>query len=190
MAQYMDSTYLRFLSVIFLAVIALPACAGHNSVSYSNPAYDNSQYDYAQVLHVQPVTEIVQIPEERQVCREEPVQYHVAEHLSPVPVSFGSILGGVIGSRFGGGSGKTVATIAGATIGGAVARDAQYRHHPQQHYTTLEQRCYVETNWRNEERVVAWDVDWAYQGKTYHSRMNEHPGDRIRVRVNVDPVYP
>ena len=190
MAQYMKSVCLRIPSVIFLAVVALPACAGHGKVAYSNPAYDHSQYDYAQVLQVRPVTEIVQIQEERQVCREEPVQHHVAEHRSPVPVIFGSILGGVIGSHFGGGHGKTLATIAGATIGGAVARDAQVNSDHSQHYTTLEQRCYLETNWHNEERVVAWDVDWAYHGKTYHSRMNEHPGDRIRVRVSVDPVYP
>ncbi len=190
MTRSMNSRYSRILSVLSLALIALPACAGHNNVAYSNPAYANSQYDYAKVLRVQPVTEIVQIPEEQQVCREEPVQYHVAQYRSPVPVIFGSIIGGVIGAQFGGGSGKTLATIAGATIGGAVARDAQYRNHPPQHYTTLEQRCYLETNWRSEKRVVAWDVDWVYQGKTYHTRMNEHPGDRIRVRVNVNPVYP
>ena len=184
------ANYLRIPSVIFLAAVTLPACAGHNNVPYSNSAFNNLQYDYAQVLHVQPVTEIVQIPEERQVCRQEQVQYQVAEHRSPAPLIFGSILGGVIGSQFGGGTGKTVATIAGATIGGAVAQGAQDRRYPAQHYTTLEQRCYMETNWYNEERVVAWDVDWAYQGKTYHSRMNDHPGDRIRVRVNVDPVYP
>lgn len=190
MTQYMKSSYLKVLGGILLAAIALPACAAHDKASYSNPVRNPTQYDYARVVHVQPVTEIVQIPEEQQVCREEQVEYQVAEHRSPVPVIFGSIIGGVIGSRFGGGSGKTVATIAGAAIGGALARDAQYRNHPPQHYTALEQRCYIETNYRTEERVIAWNVDWRYQGKTYHSRMNEHPGDRIRVRVNVDPVYP
>lgn len=184
------TNYLRIPSVIFLVVVSLPACAGHGKVLYSNSASEHSQYDYAKVLQVTPVTEIVQIQEERQVCREEPVQYHVAQQRSPVPVIFGSILGGLIGSQFGGGHGKTLATIAGATIGGAVAQDAQDRRYPSQHYTTVEQRCYLESNWRDEERVVAWDVRWAYQGKTYHSRMNEHPGDRIRVRVSVDPVYP
>ena len=184
------TNYLRIAGIILLAVVALPACAGHGQVSYSNSAINHSQYDYAKVLQVQPVTEIVEIQEERQVCREEPVQYHVAQHRSPVPVIFGSILGGVIGSQFGGGHGKTLATIAGATIGGAVAQGAQDRRYPSPHYTVLEQRCYLKTIWHNEERIVAWDVDWRYQGKIYHSRMNEHPGDRIRVRVSVDPVYP
>ncbi len=190
MAQYLKNGYLRILGVLLVTVVALPACAGQHNGSYANSAYNNSQYDYAEVIHVQPVTEIVQIPEEQQVCRQVPVQYTAAQQRSPGPTILGSIIGGVIGSQFGGGHGKTALTIAGATIGGAVARNAQNQRYPSQQYTTLQQQCVVETNWRNEERIIAWDVDWAYQGKTYQTRMAEHPGDRIRVRVNVDPVYP
>jgi hypothetical protein len=31
-------------------------------------------------------------------------------------------------------------------------------------------------------------VAYRYQGRTYHTRMDQHPGKRIRVRVNVIPV--
>ena len=65
--------YLRITSLIFLAIGSLPACAGHGKAIYSNSAFNHSQYDYAKVLQVRPVTEIVQIQEEQQVCREEPV---------------------------------------------------------------------------------------------------------------------
>ena len=95
------TNYLRIPGILFLAVVALPACAGHHNVQYPNPAFDNAQYDYAKVLRVQPVTEIVQIPEERQVCVEEPVQHHAAGHHSAGPTILGAIIGGVIGSQFG-----------------------------------------------------------------------------------------
>jgi uncharacterized protein YcfJ len=47
----------------------------------------------------------------------------------------------------------------------------------------------VETDWRSEQRVVAWDVTWDYLGQQYTTRMNEPPGDQVRVRVQVDPMY-
>jgi uncharacterized protein YcfJ len=182
--------YLRILSVIFLAVFALPACAGHVKSSYSASANASTHYDYAKVLHVQPVTEVVQIPEERQVCRKVPVQHHVSSHDPTGATIFGTILGGVIGSQIGHGHDKTFATIAGATLGGAIARDAHDHNHPSRHFTRYEQQCHVESSWYDEERVVAWDVEWAYQGETFHSRMLKRPGNRIRVRVDVGPAYP
>ncbi len=176
--------------LLFLAVAALPAWADGNRGSYSERPYNNSDYDYARVVDVQPIAETVQIPRDRQVCRQQSVRHPVPEQRSPGPAIFGSILGGVIGHQFGGGHGKTAATIAGAAIGGAIATDAQYRRYPPRYYTTAEQRCHTETRWRSEERVVAWDVSWKYRGKIYHSTMDEPPGDRIPVRVSVDPVYP
>jgi uncharacterized protein YcfJ len=148
-----------------------------------------ASYEYARVLDVQPVVEVVQVPRDQQICQQEMVRRRVPEYRSPAPAIFGSILGGVIGSQFGGGSGRTVATIAGASIGGAVATHAQHRRYPPRYYNTTEQRCHTETSWSSEERVVAWDVSWKYRGTVYHSRMDEPPGDRIPVRVSVEPVY-
>jgi len=195
-------TYLHKTGVILIAVITLPAWAGNGQAPYPVSVYDNSLYDYAKVLSVQPVTEVVQVPQERQVCREEAVQHRVAERRSPAPVVFGAILGGVIGNQLSRGNGRrhghghghghnrAAATAAGAAIGGVIASEVQYSKYPPRYYTVLEQRCYQQTDWLNEERIVAWDVEWRYQGKTYHSRMTEPPGDRIPVRVSVDPVYP
>ncbi|GEB70264.1 MULTISPECIES: glycine zipper 2TM domain-containing protein [Pseudoalteromonas] len=44
----------------------------------------------------------------------------------------GALLGGVIGNQFGGGSGRTVATILGSVIGGSVAHNKQQQSHYQQ----------------------------------------------------------
>lgn len=189
------TSYMQKISVVLLAAVVLPAWAGHNNERYPEPVYDNTQYKYAKVVDVQAVIEIVQIPENRQVCRQQPVQRRVAEYRSPAPVILGAIVGGVIGNQLsrghghGHGNNRAVATFSGAAIGGMVAGGIQYNRYPPKYYTENVQVCSTETSWRSEERIVAWDVSWKYHGQIYHSRMDEPPGNRIRVRVSVDPVY-
>ncbi len=194
---------LRSSAAVILVLTSLPAWGGHGDNRWSDSVYDNGQYEYAKVVDVQPVTEFVQIPDERQVCRQVPVSTRVAEYRSPAPAVFGAILGGIIGNQLSRGHGhgrhhghgysyhnnRAVATVAGAAIGGAIATQIQYRKYPARYYTGVTQICNTETSWHGEERVVAWDVSWKYHGRIYHSRMDEPPGKRIRVRVNVDPVY-
>ena len=192
------TSYLQKISAVLLVAVVFPAWAGHNNDGYPEPVYDNAQYEYAKVVDVQPVIEIVQVPENRQVCRQQPVQRRVAEYRSPAPVILGAIVGGVIGNQLsrghghghGHGDNRAAATFAGAAIGGMVAGEIQYNRYPPRYYTQNVQVCGTETTWRSEERVIAWDVSWKYHGQIYHSRMEEPPGDRIRVRVSVDPVYP
>jgi uncharacterized protein YcfJ len=198
-------TNLQTITAAIVFVFAFPAWAGHDNSRYSDTTYDTHQFDYAKVLDVQPIIETVQIPEDRQVCREVPVQRRVAEYRSPAPAIFGAILGGVIGNQLsrghghghghgyghhGHGNNRAVATFAGAAIGGAIGTGIQYRNYPAKYYTENTQLCETQTSWRTEERVVAWDVSWKYRGRTYHSRMDEPPGERIRIRINVEPVYP
>lgn len=190
----MTSTLQNFVASL-LVVCAFPALADHK-----NDRYPKHQYDFAKVVDVRPIIEIVQVPEEQRVCHVQPVQRRVAENRSPGPAIFGAILGGVIGNQLSRGHGnrhhhrhdnnRAAATLAGAAIGGAVASEIQYSKYPVRYYTENVQVCNFETSWRSEERVVAWDVSWKYRGRIYHSRMDEPPGDRIRVRVNVNPVYP
>jgi uncharacterized protein YcfJ len=188
--------YVQKIVAVLMVVTAFPVWAAHNNDRYSEHAYDNTQYDYAKVVDVQAVIEIVQIPEQQQVCREQPVQRRVAEYRSPAPAIFGAIVGGVIGSQlsrghghgyghgYGHGDNRAVATVVGATIGSAIASEVQYSQYPAKYYSENVQVCSLETSWRGEERVVAWDVSWKYRGRTYHSRMDKPPGDRIRVRVS------
>ncbi len=39
-----------------------------------------------------------------------------------------------------------------------------------------------------EERIIGWDVTYEYQGEVYQARLQDAPGDRIRIRVAVTPV--
>lgn len=188
----MNSKLHKTLAALVM-VLALPAWAGHDGHRGANTGYDNERYDYAKVVDARPVFQVVRVPEEHRVCEDAMVRRRVAEHRSPAPAIFGAILGGVIGNQLSRGHGhhndRAAATVAGAAIGGIVGSEIQYSKYPARYYTTTAPVCRVQTAWRNEQRIVAWDVTWKYHGRTYHSRMDEKPGERIPVRISVDPAY-
>lgn len=112
-----------------------------------------------------------------------------------VATVLGGIAGAVLGSRIGDGSGQVIGTAVGSMVGGAAGRgiyDANRR--ARDGYVTV---CDPEP-WRDGYRghdaygadpygsaVVAYDVTYEYAGREYVTRTDHHPGDRIRVRVDV-----
>lgn len=50
------------------------------------------------------------------------------------------------------------------------------------------QRCRTVTDYVRDERVMGYSVTYRYGGQTYQTRTDYHPGDRIRVRVDVTAV--
>ena len=170
-----------FKSMILVAMGTLAS----TSVN-ANPESDN--YAWADVLEAVPVTRVVRQPIETEVCWQEEVYRQVPEHRSRAPQIVGAMLGGIIGNQFGGGSGQDAMTLAGATLGHAIAKDSQRRQNPQKFYASLEDRCGVNTEWKESRVVLGWDVTYEYQGVSYLTRMAEEPGEQIRIRVNVEPV--
>lgn len=166
------------LGVAFSALITLPAWAGP----------EGSQLAWADVVKADPVRQVVRIPVREEVCWDEEVYHEVQARRSATPAILGAIVGGVIGNQFGGGSGKELMTMAGAAIGGSVAIDQQRLKNPDRFYATTEKRCEMNTEWRQEERIVGWDVTYEFQGELYQARVLDAPGDRIRIRVDVTPV--
>jgi uncharacterized protein YcfJ len=172
------------------------AVRGQPSHDFQGPVRDGSvRYAYGEVLEVQPVYRGIRTPASQQVCYDEPVEYYqAARPPSPVGTLFGAILGGVIGNQLGrGGRGyygdyrRDSATIAGAAIGGAIGYQASSG--PTRVARGYEQRCRVETTWRQAEEVAGYDVTYRYRGEIYQTRTDRHPGDSIRVRVAVEPAY-
>jgi len=161
-----------------LALAATPAMAGHAGQGVA----------WARVIDSQPVFQTVRYPVDEQVCWDEQVLRREPRARSAAPLILGSIIGGVIGHQFGGGSGQVALTAAGAALGGSIAADAQHRRNPDGYYAVTETRCSVETDWRSEQRVVAWDVTYEFHGAIYQTRLKEQPGKRIRVRVAADPI--
>ncbi len=147
--------------------------------------------DYGHVVRVTPRTEQVNRP--RQECKTEYVQVPVRQ--APQERSAGgSIVGGIagalLGNQVGGGSGRTAATAAGAIVG-AIAGDRvdnanrQVDHVPQQTTEQAVRQCRTVDVW--ESRTVGYEVTYDYRGRNYTSVMSYDPGQRVKLRVSVEP---
>jgi len=76
--------------------------------------------------------------------------------------------------------------VVGAQVGQNMARRDGYNGGYER--TTYEQRCRTVDDVRYDERVEGYDVTYRYNGRTYTTRMPYDPGNRLPVRVDVEPV--
>jgi surface antigen len=87
----------------------------------------------------------------------------------------GAALGGLIGSRFGGGSGQLVAigagALAGAYIGGAIGRNMDQQDRARMNYAFENNAVGQPAYWQNPQTGVSYDVvpvrNVDYQGNQY-----------------------
>ncbi len=109
----------------------------------------------------------------------------------------GGIAGAVLGSKVGGGTGTYAATAIGSMVGGMAGRQiydqTQRNRNVRPGVVTV---CDPEPAYGNgygsysrtgDGRASAYDVTYEYNGRRYTRRMDYHPGDRVRVRVDVSP---
>jgi uncharacterized protein YcfJ len=158
----------------------------------------HAEYDYARVVDVDPIYRQVRVSVPHRECWNETRYEEVdsrGERYEPQRSSAGSvILGGVIGAvvghQIGHGSGQRAATVAGAIIGSAIGHDAAARR-DNRGYRESEpyeaERCSVRYDEVYEQRVEGYRVTYAYHGREHTTRLPYDPGDRIRVRVDVEP---
>jgi uncharacterized protein YcfJ len=141
--------------------------------------------DFGRVVRVQPRIEQVRVP--RQECRTDYVQTQVQPQRGAGGSVVGGIAGALLGSQVGGGNGKVAAAaagaIAGAMVGDRVENDGR-NYAPQTQEQAVRQCRNVESV---QERTNGYDVTYDYRGHTYTTVMNRDPGNRIRVRVSVEP---
>ncbi|MDB5935827.1 MAG: hypothetical protein JWQ01_3171 [Massilia sp.] len=144
--------------------------------------------DFGRVVRVQPRVEQVRQP--RQECRTEYVQAPVQQQQQRS--AGGSIVGGLagalLGNQIGGGTGRTTATavgaIAGAVIGDRVDNDGRAVQ-PQQVQEQAVRQCRTVESY--ESRTNGFDVTYDYRGRNYTTVLARDPGERIRLRVSVEP---
>lgn len=175
-----------------IAAITMLSFLGFTAASADDDYYDSDGgfFDTARVVNVSPIYKTVRISTPYRECwNEERVVHHNGHNSSATPVVIGGLLGGVIGSRFGKGRGKDVATVAGVLLGASIANDMRRnRYHGGGSHVVEEQVCQTSHEYTEEERVDGYKVRYRYKGNTYVTRMDDHPGKRIKVHVQISPV--
>ncbi|PHS27517.1 MAG: hypothetical protein COA83_00475 [Methylophaga sp.] len=176
----------KLLTLSLTATLALssPLFAGNKHYQSKNNFEDT-----ARVTHVEPLYRTVRVSTPQRECwQEQQRKSNHNQYKSYTTTIAGSIVGGLVGNQFGGGSGKKVMTVAGALLGGSVGRD--YNHNNSQQYSNYDtvEQCRVTERYYDEERSDGYRVTYRYNGKTYTTHMDHHPGKRIQVKVSVRPV--
>lgn len=155
----------RYMVAVAL-LLPLAASAGQHVVRDSPVIQD--AMDYGRVLSSTP---IFAPPVARQVCR--PVTVSQAAEHSTGGAILGGLAGALVGSRFGGGHGRDVATVAGA-IGGAMAGDRIGAADS----TAAREEC--NTVYEKGE-PTGYQVAFEYQGQQSTITMNHEPGEYVKV---------
>ena len=177
--------------------MALGIVAASPALAWYQSSYDNYGpiYDYARVIRVERVVERDRYPVNQEVCYDEPVNryrpgYTYYHRDTTGPTVLGALVGGALGNQVGKGDGRKAATIAGAVIGGSIGHESAERHGGYGYYNSgyyergYATRCRTETDWRGRDEVVAFNVTYRYDGRTYHTTLDHDPGRSLRVRVD------
>ncbi len=154
---------------------------------FAAPVMADDQYrDSARVISVSPQTERVNMP--RQECRTEYQQQSGRQEgdRSIAGAVIGGVAGGLLGNTIGRGNGRIAAAAIGAGVG-ALAGDriGNQNNNGATSRSVPVQSCYQVDNWQTVNS--GYLVTYEYNGRTYSTVMNEHPGNVIDVNVAVSP---
>ena len=146
-------------------------------------------YDYAEVIAADPIVETFRVEAPREECWTErrPV-CSAGLGNSVTPEIVGALVGGAIGYQFGNGRGQDIATMAGAVLGGSLGHDMKVRNARHAGVYENVERCQLVQDYNTEERIIAYDVAYRYNGQVYRTTMNHDPGEQVRVAVDVNVV--
>lgn len=154
-------TTTQFLKCLALTIAACVACAA-------------SAQELAQVVSSTPVIGQMAVPQ--QFCSHDAVV--IPGRSSGGGAALGAVTGAVIGSALGHGSGRGAGAVIGM-VGGAVIGDQLDTRSADQ--VQQVQRCTTHTSYEN--RVLYYDVVYAYAGRQYSAQMPTDPGSMVPVQV-------
>lgn len=134
----------------------------------------------AQVVSATAVTRTIKTP--RQECHDEQVTHTkpVKDEHKLVGTGVGAVVGGLLGSRIGGGNTRIVTGLAGAAAGGYAGNQIQGKMQKGNTYTTTEKRCV--TAYDTREEAAGFEVVYELDGKRHQVHMDHDPGQVIPVR--------
>lgn len=197
---------INVLAALLAGASVLPTSALAQGFASGSYASENTGFrDFARVTRVEPLYRQVQVSTPVQNCWNEPVtvRHQHASHghhghrgrrgRSYTGPIVGGIVGGLVGNQFGKGDGRTLLTVAGAVLGASVGNDVgKRRHHraPSHNttYTTTERRCSTSHNVSHRQERDGFLVEYQYRGRSYSTRLDYDPGDRLPVDVQVVPA--
>ncbi|TXH73014.1 MAG: glycine zipper 2TM domain-containing protein [Lysobacteraceae bacterium] len=106
-----------------------------------------------------------------------------------VATVIGGIVGAALGSKVGGGSARYATAAIGSMVGGMAGREvyesAQRKKEPKMARVTVCDPIRDGSRPVSNPEVTSYDVTYEYAGRQHVARTNYHPGDRIRIRVDV-----
>jgi uncharacterized protein YcfJ len=142
--------------------------------------------EQGRVISTTPVIQQVAVP--RQICTNEQVVSQ-SQQKSGAGALIGGIAGGAMGNAVGNGSGRAAATMIGI-FGGAILGNS-IEGGQQQAQTQNVQRCTTQTFYEN--KPVAYNVVYEFNGKQYQVQMPQDPGPFVSLQVTPvggQPVQP
>lgn len=134
----------------------------------------------AEVVSAKALTKTIKTP--RQECHDEQVT-HVKEAKDKdrlVGTGVGAVVGGLLGSRVGGGNTRIFTGLAGAAAGGYAGNKIEQKVQKGNTETTTEKRCV--TVYDSREEPNGYEVVYMLDGKRHHVHMDHDPGKQIPVR--------
>ena len=169
----MDKSMIKGIVIGGVVMVVLAAGAVPTYKALTKPKF-------AEVTAVNEVTETVVTPREEchdvQVQRQAPVQ----DSNRVAGTVIGGVAGGLLGSTIGGGSGRTVATIAGAAGGAYAGNQVQKNMQRKNVITTTEQRCKTVND--TTQNIVGYDVTYRLGDKEGTLRTSFKPGPTLAVK--------
>ncbi len=133
-----------------------------------------SAQEVGRVISSMPIIQQVAVP--RQVCTQQ--QVATQPRKSGAGSAMGAIAGGVVGNAIGKGEGNALATAIGV-IGGAILGDKIEGSPPAEVHNM--QTCSTQNFYEN--RTVAYNVVYEFNGKQYNVQMPQDPGPTVRLQV-------
>ena len=184
-------TYANRGAALLLAGALTATSVSSQAETYRTSSPSSSYYVSAPVVHVSPITSerTVRHPI-RQCTRESYREDRYRDHNENLflPGLFGGIVGGLIGNQFGGGNGKKILTVVGALAGSSIANDIAHKRRVQKRYAQPVRRdCYTTYDRETVEQIDGYHVVYEYAGQQFSKQMDQHPGDTVPVRVQLQP---
>lgn len=176
----MKHTHLALITVLTLMFSSTILAGPHK-----RPHNGNKFVDYARVVKVKPIYETVRVSVPEKQCwyeRDHRRSKHRVRIPTPGEVA-GHLIDDAVKHRLLPRDMKKVSDAAKGLIEPTIVIETDSRHKHRKH-----RHCKVENRYRTEQQIVGYRVRYRYRGETFVTRMRNHPGDRLQVRVSIRPL--